>query len=243
MNKAPDAVPLRSVEDLADAKELRAVISAVLVTAPINEHALRCAVWTFVGVERCAGVPPARRSTCDGLKARTNRGANDMSSISTGQRSRGVQRATSSRNAASSGTSTTWSRTGSFDSTSRARSPSRVNHGMRASASAWFAGAVKGGGEAAAPGACARSGPTIATAASASMRSMIRTPRCAVQPTSARHAAAATSAPTHGPITPRRRVPRSCPRPGPAPAALHAPGGRRPRAPGAAPRPRRPRPA
>lgn len=59
MNTAPNAVPLRSVEDLADAKELRAVISAVLGTNPIDEHALRCAVWTFVGVERCAGVPPA----------------------------------------------------------------------------------------------------------------------------------------------------------------------------------------
>jgi hypothetical protein len=50
---------LRSVEDLADAKELRAVITTVLVRAPINEQALRCAVWSFVGTERRAGVPPA----------------------------------------------------------------------------------------------------------------------------------------------------------------------------------------
>lgn len=50
---------LRSVEDLADAKELRAVISRVLTSTPPNEHALRCAVWTFVGVERRAGVPAA----------------------------------------------------------------------------------------------------------------------------------------------------------------------------------------
>lgn len=49
----------RSVEDLADAKELRAVISTVLARAPIDEAALRCAVWTFVGIERRAGVPPA----------------------------------------------------------------------------------------------------------------------------------------------------------------------------------------
>lgn len=52
-------VLLRSVEDLADARELRAVISAELLVAPIDEHALRCAVWTFVGTERRAGVPPA----------------------------------------------------------------------------------------------------------------------------------------------------------------------------------------
>jgi hypothetical protein len=50
---------LRSVEDLADARDLRAVISTALADAPIDEHALRCAVWSFVGTERRAGVPPA----------------------------------------------------------------------------------------------------------------------------------------------------------------------------------------
>ncbi len=59
MDKGPGTVLLRSVEDLADAKELRAGISAVLAAGPIDEHALRCAVWTFVGSERRAGVPPA----------------------------------------------------------------------------------------------------------------------------------------------------------------------------------------
>jgi hypothetical protein len=59
MHKSPSAVLLRSVEDLADAKELRSVISAVLASAPVDEQALRCAVWSFVGVERRAGVPPA----------------------------------------------------------------------------------------------------------------------------------------------------------------------------------------
>ena len=53
------AVLLRSVEDLADAKELRVVIAAALATAPIDEQALRCAVWSFVGNERRAGVAPA----------------------------------------------------------------------------------------------------------------------------------------------------------------------------------------
>jgi hypothetical protein len=59
MNKSRNAVALRSVEDLADAKELRAVISAALVNAPIDAQAVRCAVWSFVGTERRAGVPPA----------------------------------------------------------------------------------------------------------------------------------------------------------------------------------------
>ena len=59
MYKSRSAVPLRSVEDLADAKELRSVISAALATEPMDEYALRCAVWSFVGAERGAGVPPA----------------------------------------------------------------------------------------------------------------------------------------------------------------------------------------
>ena len=54
-----NSVLLRSVEDLADAKELRAAISAALAEVPMNEDTLRCAVWSFVGTERRAGVPPA----------------------------------------------------------------------------------------------------------------------------------------------------------------------------------------
>jgi hypothetical protein len=57
--KSDSAVALRSVDDLADAKQLRAVISTILASAPINEPALRCAVWSFVGVERRADVAPA----------------------------------------------------------------------------------------------------------------------------------------------------------------------------------------
>jgi hypothetical protein len=59
MEKAGKPVVLRSVEDLADAKELRSVISMVLARLPVDESALRCAVWSFVGNERRAGVPPA----------------------------------------------------------------------------------------------------------------------------------------------------------------------------------------
>ena len=57
--KSPNAIALRSVEDLADAKQLRSVISSILATAPMKEDALRCAVWSFVGGERSAAVPPA----------------------------------------------------------------------------------------------------------------------------------------------------------------------------------------
>lgn len=59
MTSTRSPVPLRSVEDLADAKELRSVIMAILTKAPIDEQALRCAVWTFVGTERRAEVAPA----------------------------------------------------------------------------------------------------------------------------------------------------------------------------------------
>ena len=59
MNGTRNPVVLRSVEDLADARELRSVITAMLVKSPIDEQALRCAVWTFVGTERRAEVPPA----------------------------------------------------------------------------------------------------------------------------------------------------------------------------------------
>lgn len=59
MKTTGKSILLRSAEDLADAKELRSVISTVLERRPIDELALRCAVWSFVGNERGAGVPPA----------------------------------------------------------------------------------------------------------------------------------------------------------------------------------------
>jgi hypothetical protein len=59
VNKSRNTLVLRSVEDLADAKDLRSAISAALTDAPINEHSLRCAVWSFVGTERRADVPAA----------------------------------------------------------------------------------------------------------------------------------------------------------------------------------------
>ena len=59
MDTGQGTIRMRTVDDLADAKDLRAKISTALSDAPINEHTLRCAVWSFVGTERRAGVPPA----------------------------------------------------------------------------------------------------------------------------------------------------------------------------------------
>jgi len=49
----------RAGADLADAIDLRAVISSALGTAPIDDDHLRRGVWTYVGAERAAGTPPA----------------------------------------------------------------------------------------------------------------------------------------------------------------------------------------
>jgi hypothetical protein len=57
--KNDENVLLRSVEDLAEARELRSAIASELEGTPIDESALRCAVWTFVGAERRTSVPPA----------------------------------------------------------------------------------------------------------------------------------------------------------------------------------------
>jgi hypothetical protein len=48
----------RSIEEVADAQDLRAVISAAVATTPIDEQALRHGVWTYVGAERHAGAAP-----------------------------------------------------------------------------------------------------------------------------------------------------------------------------------------
>lgn len=48
----------RSATSLADARDLRAAIASLLTATPLNEDALREAVWTYVGAERDAGVSP-----------------------------------------------------------------------------------------------------------------------------------------------------------------------------------------
>jgi hypothetical protein len=49
---------LRSAEQLADAEDIRSVISAALAATPIDDGVLRRGVWTFVGMERDAGASP-----------------------------------------------------------------------------------------------------------------------------------------------------------------------------------------
>jgi len=48
----------RTAAGLEDARDLRAAIDAALTTEPLDERLLRDAVFTFVGVERDAGVSP-----------------------------------------------------------------------------------------------------------------------------------------------------------------------------------------
>lgn len=57
---SPDTPPERGVESLADAQDLRSVISAALTATPVDEQSLRRGVWTYVGGERDAGTPPGR---------------------------------------------------------------------------------------------------------------------------------------------------------------------------------------
>ena len=59
MAKTYSTVLLRSVEDRADAKQLRSVIATALLQVPRNEFGLRSAVATFVQAECRAGIPPA----------------------------------------------------------------------------------------------------------------------------------------------------------------------------------------
>jgi hypothetical protein len=48
----------RNVAELADAHDLRSVISAALSAQPVDEQSLRRGVWTYVVSERHAGTSP-----------------------------------------------------------------------------------------------------------------------------------------------------------------------------------------
>ena len=48
----------RTVESIADAADLKSVMTAALATQPVDESALRRGVWTYVGGERDAGASP-----------------------------------------------------------------------------------------------------------------------------------------------------------------------------------------
>jgi hypothetical protein len=50
----------RGLEAVVDAQDLRAVISGILATRPLDAQALRRGVWTYVGAERAAGTTPER---------------------------------------------------------------------------------------------------------------------------------------------------------------------------------------
>ena len=51
---------VRSALELADAADLRSVITAALAAIPVDEDALRRGVWTLVGTERDAGASPGQ---------------------------------------------------------------------------------------------------------------------------------------------------------------------------------------
>ena len=58
MGSTPPIQTPRTADELIDAADLRAAISEALNASPIDEDALRRAVWTFVGTERHAGTTP-----------------------------------------------------------------------------------------------------------------------------------------------------------------------------------------
>src|SRR5687768_10546868 len=61
MDRHPsDPAPQRTFAGLEDARDLRAAIAAALGTTPLDEQLLRDGIWTYVGAERDAGVPPDR---------------------------------------------------------------------------------------------------------------------------------------------------------------------------------------
>ena len=59
MVRKQNTLLLRSVEERADARQLRARIATALMQVPKNEFALRSAVGDFVEAERRSGVSPA----------------------------------------------------------------------------------------------------------------------------------------------------------------------------------------
>ena len=48
----------RTLEELAEAEDLRSVIAAALAATPVDEQSLRRGVWTYVSCEREVGMSP-----------------------------------------------------------------------------------------------------------------------------------------------------------------------------------------
>ena len=57
-SSTPSPAALRSPDQLIDAADLRAAIAGALDAVPIDDEALRRAVWTFVDTEKHAGTTP-----------------------------------------------------------------------------------------------------------------------------------------------------------------------------------------
>lgn len=55
---APYARMNRTLEELADARDLRAVLTGALAADHVDTESLRRGVWTYVGAERHAGTSP-----------------------------------------------------------------------------------------------------------------------------------------------------------------------------------------
>lgn len=61
MDRSRSERPARNrPEDLADAQDLRSVITAALRATPVDELALRRGVWTYVSAERRTGTSPGQ---------------------------------------------------------------------------------------------------------------------------------------------------------------------------------------
>lgn len=54
-----ESVP-RTVEEIADANDLRSVIQQALAANPVDDTMLQRGVWTYVGLERAAGTSPGQ---------------------------------------------------------------------------------------------------------------------------------------------------------------------------------------
>jgi hypothetical protein len=50
----------RTIEEIADADDLRSVIRKALAARPVDETMLQRGVWTYVGLERAAGTSPGQ---------------------------------------------------------------------------------------------------------------------------------------------------------------------------------------
>ena len=60
MPRSRNASVPRTIEEIADAEDLRSVIQEALAATPVDDTMLRRGVWTYVGLERTAGTSPGQ---------------------------------------------------------------------------------------------------------------------------------------------------------------------------------------